>query len=102
MRFMRVDLKLKLINSKSKIKPHTISLVSNYHPHSGYKDDELDAYMQDNMLFLDALIGTRKTTTTIDSAKDNNIINNLIGPHRNPHRNHRGEPTLNMLRQLNF
>jgi len=91
--------------------------VSNYHPHSGYKDNELDAYMQDITDFIDAipknntiiigaglnaLIGTRKTTTTNDPIEDNDITNDLIGPYGNPHRNHRGTLTPNMLRQLNF
>ena len=52
---MCIDVKLKLINIKSKIKTHTLCLVSNYHPHSGYKDDELDAYIQDITDFIDAI-----------------------------------------------
>ena len=91
--------------------------MSNYHPHSGYKDNELDAYLQDITDFIDvipknntiiiganlnALIGTRKITTTNDPIKDNDTINNIIRPHSNPHRNHRGRSTLKMLRQLNF
>ena len=91
--------------------------MSNYHPHSGYKDNELDAYLQDITDFIDVIpenntiiiganlnasIRTRKTTTTNNPIKDNCIINDLIGPHGNPHRNHRGKVTLNTLRQLNF
>ena len=82
---MRVDVKLKLTNSKSKIKTHTLSLVSSYHPHSGYKTEELDAYNESITDFIDSipknntiimganlntLIGTRKTKTQQEDPKD--------------------------------
>ena len=119
-RYMRVDVKLKLTNSKSKIKTHTLSLVSSYHPHSGYKTEELDAYNESIADFIDSIpknntiimgadlnasISTRKTKTQQEDPEDEreeDIANELLGPNGNPHRNQRGEAILNMIRALNL
>ena len=104
--------KLKTTKRKSqKQKPKTITLVTSYHPHTKYKEEEAQAYNQSlvemtnripktNAIIvgadINASIGTRQ------KSDDESESTNILGPCGNPRKNERGEMILNLLRQTDL
>ena len=127
-RLLAIDLAIPAQNQKKKEKKNSkiITLVTSYHPHSGYSDDETNLFNQqvadlytnipnNNIIIMgadiNASIGSR---TSNNNAKDNNPNSNieetfasspqdlLIGPCGNPKTNHKGHLYIDLLSQLDL
>ena len=126
-RLLAIDLKIPTETCKKKEKKSKIiTLVTSYHPHSGYTDEETDLFNQqiadlytsipDNNIIvmgadINASIGSR---TSNNDERDNNPNNNieettalspqdlLIGPCANPRTNHKGHLYIDLLSQLDL
>ena len=103
-----------------------ITLISSYHPHSGYTDEETNLFNQqiadlyrnipDNNIIImgadiNASIGSKKSSDNeSDNSQNNNIQESfstspqqlLIGPCANPKINHKGQLYINLLSQLDL
>ncbi len=104
---------------KPKGKPKTLSLISSYHPHLGYTDEETNDYNQsiadlfnkfpkNNIIImgadLNASIGTRMNAEEEEDDDNNNIspLETLIGPCGNPRTNKKGDQYKNLMLQLDL
>jgi len=124
-RLLAIELKIPTQNCKNKEKRNkVITLVTSYHPHSGYTDEETDFFNQqiadlytsipDNNIVImgadiNASIGSR---TSNNNERDNNPNieetialspqDLLIGPCANPRINHKGHLYIDLLSQLDL
>ncbi len=135
-RFMSISIKLKIVNSRKlsinkKTNYHTLTLIPCYFPHSGYKEEELDSFVEKFSLFYSSAAPNKNASTIIGADINASIgnrnsgevhlnpspdgiekdgryeeeidsIHNLLGPHGNPYRNACGERVLNLMRELDL
>ena len=116
-RLLREDIKTrqtKLMWSKSKSLWKTLSLMSNYHPTTGYKTKEskdqitkVTNFINDILAKNEIIIGADLNATIrnrmlsdLEDTKD--LINTLLRPHRNPKWNESGEIIRNMMQELDL
>jgi hypothetical protein len=90
------------------------SLITSYHPHTGYKDEEAEEYNQIVMemcencpkeatIIMGADVNAALGTSKLDSQEtDPEDPTSILGPHGIQKRNERGEAILNMARTLDL
>jgi hypothetical protein len=113
-RFLSINIKLRPTKEQPK-NLHNLCLTSIYHPHSGYKNKDLDQFNADVSSFLSNILSQNNTTHIIGadinaligikpsfcsddmmpskhkSPLDVNPILKLLAPHGNPHKSRTGD-----------